>query len=150
MPIRILLDTNVLIDYLARREPFFETACKLRIAAHFDDVELWVCPQSFSDAEHVLRRAIPTDQLRSMMLGCLEFLHIAAPSAADLHDALASSWPDLEDFLIARGAERVKASYLLTRDEKGFTESNVTALSPAEFLDVLKKEHDIEYDELEL
>ena len=150
MPIRVLLDTNVLIDYLARREPFFETACRLRIAAYFEDVELWVCPQSFSDAEYVLRRTIPTDQLRSMVLGCLEFLHIATPSATDLHDALASSWPDLEDFLIARGAKRVKASYLLTRDEKRFTESNVPALSPAEFLDMLKEEHNIEYDELEL
>ena len=64
---RLFLDTNVLIDYYARREPFYDDALKLRIAAFFGDVDLWVCTQSFVDAEYILRKAVPITELRSMM-----------------------------------------------------------------------------------
>lgn len=146
---RILLDTNILLDFYTRREPFFQETKKLRIAAYFDDIELWAASQSFADVEYVLRRAKPIDELRTALKNSLEFLRISTPSATDIADAIDSDWPDLEDFVIARCAERVKADWIITRDESGFTNSKVPACAPTSFFNWLKEAHGIEYAEIE-
>lgn len=149
MTMKLLLDTNVLIDYYARREPFFEDAMKLRVAALFGDVELWAAAQSFADVEYVLRGAVPLDTLRSMMRESLSFLKVAASGAGDVACALRSGWPDLEDFLIARCAERVRADYLITRDAGDFEHAGMPALAPSGFLRMLAEEHGLTYDEID-
>lgn len=150
MSMRLLIDTNVLLDYYGRRAPFFEDAKRLRVAALFGDVELWVAAQSFTGAERVLRRFAPTEVLRAMMGESLAFLSIASSSAADVEEGIRSGWPDLEDFLVARCAERARADFLLTRDEKGFARSAVPVLSPAGFFEMLERDHGIAYDEVGL
>lgn len=135
---KLFLDTNVLIDYYAKREPFFEPMKKLRIAQVFGDVELWASIQSFSDIEYILRRAIPIEQLRKMIAESLSFINIAASTASDLAEGVASSWPDLEDFLIATNAKHIKADYLITRDKKGFSNSQVQVMSPTEWLALME------------
>lgn len=145
---RLLLDTNILIDYYARRAPFANDAVKLRCASYFGDVELWACSQSLADVEYVLRRAIPPNTPRSMMLESLDFLNIASPTAADMRDALASDWPDLEDFLVARAAQRVQADFVITRDERGFAQAKTPVLSPAAFLSMMKERFGVEYDDI--
>lgn len=150
MSMRLLLDSNVLLDYYGRRAPFFEDAKRLRIAALFGDVELWAAAQSFTDAEYVMRRFAPVEALRAMMAESLAFLSVASSSAADVGEGIRSGWPDLEDFLVARCAERVQADYLLTRDEKGFAQSAVPVLSPAGFFEMLEHDHGIVYDEVGL
>ena len=150
MSMRLLLDTNVLLDYYGRRAPFFEDAKRLRIAALFGDVELWAAAQSFTDAEYVMRRFAPVEALRAMMTESLAFLSVGSSAAADVGEGIRSGWPDLEDFLVARCAERVQADYLLTRDEKGFVQSAVPVLSPAGFFEMLEHDHGIVYDEVGL
>ncbi len=147
---KLLLDTNILIDYYARRRPFFQEVVKLRVAAMFGDVELWAAIQSFSDVECALRKAIPVERLRDMMRRSMNFLKVAAPTAADLSDALGSGWPDLEDRLVARCAERVKADRIITRDLDGFASSPIKAQTPLEYLAWLEEEQGIVYDELDL
>lgn len=57
----LLLDTNVLIDYRGRKEPFFPAAQKVVIAGFFGDVRLWAPAQSFVDAFYVLSRGAVAD-----------------------------------------------------------------------------------------
>ena len=146
---RLFLDTNVLIDYYSRRSPFYEDAVGLRIAAFFGDVDLWVCAQSLTDAEYILRRAIPISTLRSMMSASLEFLSVATPLADQLASGLESGWPDLEDYLIACCARNARADYLVTRDTNGFGNSPVPVLTPHEALRMLADEG-IVYEEIAL
>ena len=147
---KIFLDANILIDYFAQREPFCKEANKLRIVDFFGDAELWASAQSFSDIEYILGRIHPVQKVREKMAKSLDFLQIATFEAADVEDALRSTWPDLEDFLIARCAERIKADYLITRDLHGFVDSPVPVLNPAEFFSMLKTKYDIEYEGLSL
>ena len=103
--------------------------------------------QSFTDAEYILRRAIPAQTLRAMMAGSLERLHVATASPQDLADGLMSDWPDLEDFLIARSALNEGADYLITRDAEGFGASRVPVLTTERFFTRMEKEHGVVYDE---
>lgn len=147
---RLLLDTNILIDYYAQRCPFFKDTVMLRTAALFGDIELWAAALSFADVEYILRKAIPVSELRLMMRHSLDFMKVAAPTSADVSEALESDWPDLEDCLISRCAERVRAERIITRDVKGFQASTILAQTPTEFFAWLEDEKGIVYDDIAL
>lgn len=147
---KLLLDTNVLIDYYAQREPFAENAILLRVAACFGDVDLWACSQSFLDVEYVLRRVIPANELRQMISNSLEFLSVCTVSASDVCEGLKSGWQDLEDFHIASAAKRIGACYVITRDFEGFAKSDVPALSPQGFFKLMQDEYGVLYDPVAL
>jgi predicted nucleic acid-binding protein len=144
---KLLLDTNILIDYYAQRAPFANDATRLRIAAFFGDVDLWASSQSFADVEYILSGAIPREELRQMMAHSLDFMNVCAVSADDVKASFRSGWPDLEDYLIACAALRIKADFVITRDKKGFVKSEVPALSPADLFALLEQKHGVVYED---
>ena len=147
---KLFLDTNILIDYLSRRKPFFKEAVQLRVASLIGDIELWCSIQSFIDAEYILRDALPIDVLRSMMEKSLRFINVASSPSDELLPGFESGWPDLEDYLIATCASRVRADYLITRDSEGFKSSRIPAISPKEFFAVMEAKFGITYEEIDL
>ena len=146
---RILLDTNVLIDYFARREPYFDDVLKLRIAEAFGDVELWACTRSFIDILYILHNAMPRERLVSMMLASLDFIKLSTPGGCDLSSCLENPWPDIENQMVACGAQRVKADYLVTRNVPDFERSAVPVRLPAQAVAELA-EKGFSYAEVEL
>lgn len=60
----LLLDANVFIDYLGRKEPFFADARAIVAAGFFGDAKLWVPAQAATDAFYVLNRYVPSERLQ--------------------------------------------------------------------------------------
>lgn len=147
---KLLLDTNVLVDYYAQRQPFAIDANKIAIAGIFGDAELWACPHSFPDILFILRHALPAQELQRAMHASLEFIKVCTVGQEDVTTALGATWPDGEDALVSRCADRVKVDYLITRDAAGFEQARVKVASPSEWLAIMHREHGIEYDEITL
>lgn len=70
-------------------------------------------------------------------------------SADDLRRAARLRWDDYEDCLIALAADKAHADYLITRDARGFSRSPVPALSPPDWLGLMR-ESGLVYDEVEI
>jgi predicted nucleic acid-binding protein len=143
---RLLLDTNVLIDYFASREPYVQDALRLRIMQEFGDVELWASIQSFADIAYVLRNETDTRKLQDAFLASLDFLRVCALDQDDLKMACREQWVDFEDCLIEQCSRKVKAEFLLTRDSRGFSQSTATTLSPAEFFSLISEQYGLTYE----
>lgn len=147
---RLLLDTNLLIDYFARREPFFTAWKRLRSAAWFRDVELWASAKSFTDVFYVLVKAIPSADLQGAFLESLSFLHVCSIDEDDIAQAAKAAWPDFEDCLVTVTAQKIGAMFILTRDVAGFSRSSVPARRPDDFFAWLKETRRIAYEDFEL
>ena len=143
---RILLDTNVLFDLIARREPFYHDALRLQVMEVFGDAELWVSAQSFADVFYVMRKTHSSDRIQTAFLESMTFLNVCGVEKRDIEEASRSAWTDFEDCLISVCAEKVKAHYILTRDKNGFGESKLSSTSPQEFFSQLEQEHGLVYD----
>ena len=141
----LLLDTNVLIDYLGRKEPFFLSAQKVVIAGFFGEARLWVPSQSVVDAFYVLSRYVDSARLQAAVLKALTVIEPVDLTGASLERAARLGWDDLEDCLIALAAD-----YLITRDAKGFARSTVPAVSPDAWLNIMREEHSLDYGEVQL
>ena len=55
--IKLLLDSNIVIDFLAKREPFYESAEKLMLLGMTGDLELWVSTTQANDIFYVLGKS---------------------------------------------------------------------------------------------
>lgn len=130
----VLLDTCVLIDFLGRKEPFFEDAERVFAAGYFGDAKLWASVQSIKDAYYVLRRFVGSDRVQVALGKMLEVVTLVDTTAEDAIAALRLHWQDYEDCMMAVCASKVHAEYIVTRDVKGFDRSSVPAISPAEWL----------------
>lgn len=144
---KLFLDTNILIDYFGRREPFFDAISTLLIAQGFGGVELWVSAKSFTDAFHILSKRIPGDMVQRFFLASKNFLHVAAINDQDIFKAAQRGWKDFENCLVAVAAENVGADRIITRDAAGFAQSSIPAMSADEYVAWLREHRHIEYAE---
>ena len=146
---KLFLDTCTLLDYYARRAPFFEDMQKVRIAQFFGDVSLYASVQSLCDIEYILSKAIGKEQIRKMMYSSLSFLHVVPASASNVEQMLTAGWKDLEDCVIAHTAAEYQMDYLLTRNLKDFESSQVVVLSPSGWLSMME-ENGVTYEDANL
>lgn len=145
----LLLDTNVIIDYLGRKEPFFDPAQQIVAAGYFGDASLWMPAQSAADAFYVLSHYLNSARIQSLLARLFEVVKPVALSADALIDAARLQWDDYEDCLVMLGAVKARADYLITRDKTGFTRSAVPALTPQEWL-ALQTKRGIGYTSAEI
>lgn len=143
---KLLLDTNILLDLIWKREPFYADVEKLCVAAAFGDVQLWVTTQSFADAYYLYCGEASRKKAKQALLETLDLLLPCSTSSADLKPALESDWSDIEDYLIVHAAKRIKADFFITRDAEIAAKSPVPALTAGEFLDHLEREHGLVYE----
>ena len=142
---KLFLDTNILLDKLANRQPFVEDVKQLCVAKYFGDVELYVSVQSYLDALFVLRKYATQADLRQRCVDSFKFFEVVDVEKGNLLPALESGWPDVEDYMISKTASDMRADYLITRDVKGFENSQVPAITPKDFIKLLKDEYNVEY-----
>lgn len=147
---RLLLDTNLLVDYFARREPFFHAWVTLRCAGGFNDVELWASAKSFTDVFYIVSKACPSAAVQAAFLESLSFLHVCSIDGADIATAAQRAWPDFEDCLISVAAEKIGADFILTRDKAGFYLSKIPSSTPADFFDWLLDARHIAYGDFDI
>lgn len=143
---KLLLDTNVLVDYFGARQPFFdqwELINALQITGY---AELWASAESYTDAFYLLRKAVGPAKLQDMFLQSLSFIKVCSVDEGDIREAAERSWPDFEDCLIGICAEKVKADYIIARDADGFKRSSMPAMDAPSFFAMLEEEYGIVYD----
>ena len=136
---RVLIDTNVILDILQKREPFFTDSYRALRRALENDAECLISASAVTDIFYVLRKSLGSAQQAKEHIDQLaQVVSFADVQGMDIHTALMRAMPDFEDAVadavVDAVAERSGASYILTRNIKDFTGSVVPAILPADFL----------------
>ena len=132
---RVLIDTNVILDILQKREPFFTDSYRALRRALENDAECLISASAATDIFYVLRKSLGSAQQAKEQIDQLaQVVSFADVQGMDIHTALMRAMPDFEDAVVDAVAERSGASYILTRNIKDFTGSVVPAILPADFL----------------
>ena len=131
---RLLIDGNIILDVLQKREPHFEDSAKIWKLCETEQAQGYVSVLTFANLVYVMRRELDPEQIEDVRKGLALIFRFTELTAADIANAAGMRWDDFEDALQAVTAERVHADYLITRNIKDFKKSKVTAFSPTEFL----------------
>ena len=92
--VELLLDTNVVVDYLNEREPFYEKARLLMIGGRVGEFELWVSSSQVTDLVYILSnggRASEMDAAMGQLRGLRTFVNVFAASEREVDLMLAAS-----------------------------------------------------------
>ena len=132
---RVLVETDVILDVLHKREPFFSDSYRALRRALENDAECLISASAATDIFYVLRKSLGSAQQAKEHIDQLaQVVSFADVQGMDIHTALMRAMPDFEDAVVDAVAERSGASYILTRNIKDFTGSVVPAILPADFL----------------
>ena len=132
---RVLVETDVILDVLQKREPFFTDSYRALRRALENDAECLISASAATDIFCVLRKSLGSAQQAKEHIDQLaQVVSFADVQGMDIHTALMRAMPDFEDAVVDAVAERSGASYILTRNIKDFTGSVVPAILPADFL----------------
>lgn len=134
----VLVDTNVIIDYLATREPFYKAASEIVTKCAQKELTGYIAFHSIPNLWYVLRK-IPEDRRRQWIIDICSFLRVAGVSHEEVVKAVKmKDFKDFEDCLQDRCASSVGAEYIITRNTMDFVNSQVQAISPEDFLKILE------------
>ena len=128
---KVLIDTNVIVDYLAERDPFFISAKEIIEACQNETIFGCVSSQSIADIYYILRKDFSVSERKRILLALCRLLHVEGVDRVKLTTALENDdFSDFEDCLQMQCAIAFGADYIVTRNEKDFVYSSVRAISP--------------------
>lgn len=134
---RVFLDTNILLDIVEERTPFFTDSQAVLDECDQRGHEIFIAWHGAATVFYITARKRGESFALQMMRDLLDWATIATVGQAEAMAALDYGITDFEDALIAAAANACGANWLVTRDAAGFTRSPVPAISPAVFLQQL-------------
>ena len=133
---KLLLDTNILLDVLTEREPFYDISAIIWHKCACKEFSGCISSLSFANMLYNMRKILKPESIENLAGQMLEIFDFADLNSADIIEAAKMRWENFEDALQSVAAERIKADYIITRNIKDFDNSNVRALSPEDFLNL--------------
>lgn len=131
---RVLLDLNVVLDVLFRREPHFREAEVLFRRIEAGDLVGYVAAHSVTTLHYLASKRLGRAECRRLMVDVLELLEVVPVDGQTLKHALGLGWKDFEDAVQSVCAEAAGVDYLVTRDRKGFRAATARVLTPGELV----------------
>jgi predicted nucleic acid-binding protein len=134
---KVLFDTNVLLDVFLEREPFFETSAQVIGLAEKGEIEGWICGTTVTTIFFLLAKHLTPLKAQHHVRGILKIFNVSVINRVVLEDALESNFNDYEDGVLYHSAIHAKLNAIITRNQKDFIKSEIPVYSPAEFLEAL-------------
>lgn len=135
---KVLIDTNVILDLLLDRPPFSEDATRLLSALERQGAEIFIPATSITTIYYIARKFTTRHKTRKQLSALLSSYSIAGIDGPILERALGLSCDDYEDAVIMEAASTVGADAIITRDAKGFRAASISVFSPRDFLTLLE------------
>jgi predicted nucleic acid-binding protein len=130
--IKSYIDTNIILDFLLQRKPFYEAAKAIVAKARDDKYEAIVGTYAITDIHYWLTKETKESRKSLIMIfNLLEMISLCNTTIEDMRSAYNSIMPDFEDAVAAAIAQREKADYIITRNSGDFVNSPVPAITPA-------------------
>ncbi len=133
--ITVLVDTNVLLDYLTTRKPYFDDAYAILLMCAEEKVNGYMAFHSIPDIYYILRKTHDARARREMLLGICDILTVTSASHESVVNAIKNDvFKDLEDCLQDKCATEINADYIITRNITDYQKSVCKAVTPEQFL----------------
>lgn len=134
---KVLFDTNIILDLLLDRQPFCENSEKVIDLSATKLLEGYVSASAITDIYYIAYRGIKDKEMVcSLLERLLEIVSVAGVSDLEIKSALRANWNDFEDAVQYFAAQSIDVSYIITRNKKDYLEGKINVVEPQEFLNI--------------
>ncbi|NTU42651.1 MAG: PIN domain-containing protein [Nitrospirales bacterium] len=129
---KILFDTNVVLDVLMDRHPFSEAAVGLFSRVEAGTITGYLCGTTITTVYYIASKAIGAAGAREGIKKLLTLFEVAPINRVVIESALSADFNDFEDAVIHESACHVGADAIVTRNQKDFGKSRIPVHTPTE------------------
>lgn len=138
---KLLIDTNVVLDVLLRREPFFRTAAEVLNLTQRDEVREYVSASAITDIYYIANKQMKDrDAVRDLLKRLLMIVSVAAVSEWEIQNALNLAWGDFEDSVQYSVALLNEMDGIVTRNPSDYQDANIRIWLPEQALELFANE----------
>ena len=138
---KLLIDTNVVLDVLLRREPFSKTAAEVLNLTQRDDVQEYVSASAITDIYYIANKQMKDcDAVRDLLKRLLMVVSVVAVSEREIQNALNLAWGDFEDSVQYSVALLNEMDGIVTRNPSDYQEANIRIWLPEQALELFANE----------
>ena len=134
---KLLLDTNVLLDVLLGREPHVGASAAVLSAVETGMLTALVGATSITAIHDLAAKAVGARRARRHLETVLSLCDVAPVDEEVVRDALALGFADFEDAVLHEAARRARCGGIVTRDQAGFMRATMPVYDPAEIIAML-------------
>ena len=132
---KYLIDTNVILDVLLKRESFYKSCAKVLTLARQEDTELYVSASAITDIYYIAYQALrDKTEVQSLIVKLLKIVLIAGVSDDEIKKALALSWVDFEDSVQYSVALLQEMDGIITQNPRDYKRSEIKVWTPGEIV----------------
>lgn len=131
----LLIDSNVLLDVLLKRNPFFIDSLQVLNLIFQGKARGILAAHTVTNVWYILRKDFDTESRRELILSLMEFFDVVALDKVKLiQGCYRHDFSDFEDCLQEECAYSAKVDYIVTRNKEDFSSSRVPVVSPKELV----------------
>jgi len=133
---KILIDTNIVIDLLAKREQFYKNAQQVFTLSDLKKVKLYVSSLTFANTYYVLSQSFKISDARKILRKFKVLIEVLPMDDKIIDLSLESDFKDFEDAIQYFMAIENKLDMIMTRNLKDFKTSKLPVLAPKDYLNL--------------
>ena len=131
---KVFVDTDIVLDLLSNREPFYIHSANLFSAADKNEIKLYVSSLSFANLNYILSKQYSADQSRKKLLKFKTLVTVLSVTDKVIELSLSSDFKDFEDGIQYFTATENNIKTLLTRNLKDYKSAQISVLTAEQFL----------------
>ncbi|MFN2354454.1 MAG: PIN domain-containing protein [Desulfopila sp.] len=135
---KILFDTNVILDVMLDRAPFSEPASQLVSFVERGEISGIICATTVTTIHYLATKILGENESKNQTKDLITLFEIASVNRTVIENAINSTFTDFEDSVIHQAANHAGSTGIVTRDPKGFKQSKIPVYSPSELLKILQ------------
>ena len=136
---KVFIDTNVWIDFILERMPFYPYAASVISCAFDKGFKLCLSSLTIVNGIYICcqRNKMPLSTVKMKINALNDVIEICDITSIDINNSFKENWSDFEDGVQHSAAIRNGAEYIITRNEKDFNLSLLPVMTPKEFIERL-------------
>ncbi|QWF71854.1 PIN domain-containing protein [Methylomonas paludis] len=136
---KIMFDTNIILDVLLNRTPYADTAIDLFSAAEDKIIQGYLCATTITTIDYLITRVNDKHFSKKALISLLKIFKIAEVNQNIVQQAIQSNFSDFEDAVLYYSGYYTGIQGIVTRNVKDFKTSELIIFSPIELLDIIQK-----------
>lgn len=129
---KILIDTNIILDVMCNRKEFVEDSLKVFKYCEVQKLKGYISALSIPNIVYIMRKQLDREQIKGVLATLTSLFSVIDLKESDLIKAAEMNFSDYEDAVQAVSADRIKADYIVTRNVKDYKNSRVSAVTPTD------------------
>jgi len=139
--VKVLFDTNIILDVLLNRHPFVELSASLVSLVESKKIDGYLCATTITTIDYLVAKSSGKGQARVSIQKLLSIFSIAEVNKEVLFLSTESKFTDFEDAVQHYAGKLVQVDSIVTRNQNDFKLSEYPVYSPQELWSIIKVNH---------